>query len=130
VRGADDILVSDAAAADPAALGKLGIIPGWPGDDVCPPQPMLTQVRAVLDRYRAGDGAYSEHVFPDCGHGPLLEKPDAFRALLREFLAAHPITSAAAATPASSPAARAAGAGAATSQRARGGLFGFLRRRR
>lgn len=91
VRGADDAMVSDTAAVDPAALGKLGVIPGWPGEDVCPPQPMLRQVRATLDRYRANGGSYEERILDDCGHSPLLEKPEEFRALFRRFLGAHPI---------------------------------------
>lgn len=149
VRGADDQLVSDMAAADPAALGKLGVIPGWPGDAVCPPQPMLAQIRAVLDRYAANGGAYREHVFTDCGHAPLLEHADEFRTLLQEFIAAHPIT-APAATPASAspetpktpetadisgtpapvpPAEAISSTTAATPERrSRRGLLGFLRR--
>ncbi|HEV2458867.1 MAG TPA: alpha/beta hydrolase [Ktedonobacterales bacterium] len=91
VRGADDQIVSDAALIDPANLGKLGAIPGWPGDDVCPPQPMIAQIRAVLDRYRAGGGDYIEHVFPDGGHSPLFEKADEFRALFTAFRAAHAV---------------------------------------
>lgn len=94
VRGADDLLVSDAAAVDPAYLGKLGVIPGWPGDEVCPPQPMLSQLRAVLDRYAASGGRYEEVLIADCGHAPLLEKQDEFLARLRPFLAAAPLASA------------------------------------
>ena len=91
VRGADDQIVSDAALIDPANLGKLGVIPGWPGDAICPPQPMIAQTRAVLDRYQAGGGEYAEHVFSDCGHSPLFEKAEEFRALFTAFLAAHPL---------------------------------------
>ncbi|HEX8731829.1 MAG TPA: alpha/beta hydrolase [Ktedonobacterales bacterium] len=81
-RGADDVMVSDAAAVDPATLGQMGAIPGWPGAEVCPPQPMVRQLRAVLDAYRANGGVYDEQVIADCGHSPLLEKPDEFRAAL------------------------------------------------
>jgi len=91
VRGADDAMVSDNAAVDPAALGQAGVIPGWPGADACPPQPMLQQIRAVLEAYRANGGAYEERVFADCGHSPLLEKPDEFRTTLQTFIAAHPL---------------------------------------
>lgn len=104
-RGADDAMVSDSAAVDPAALGKLGVIPAWPGEEVCPPQPMLQQVRYVLDQYRARGGSYEERVFDDCGHAPLIEKPDAFRAVFRDFLRAHPLPGFASAAPeAASPA--------------------------
>jgi pimeloyl-ACP methyl ester carboxylesterase len=86
IRGADDQLVADFAAADPAALGKLGVIPGWPGEAVCPPQPMVSQIRAVLERYAANGGRYREVVLPDCGHAPLLEKPEAFQEHFLRFL--------------------------------------------
>ena len=86
VRGADDRTVSDTSAADFAYLGKIGLVPDWPGDEVYPPQPMVSQVRAVLDEYAAGGGSYREEVFADCGHTPPIEKPDAFRRVLIEFL--------------------------------------------
>jgi pimeloyl-ACP methyl ester carboxylesterase len=85
IRGADDQVVSDGAMLDPATLGKLGVIPGWPGEDVCPPQPMLAQIRAVLDRYAANGGRYQEIVFNDCGHSPLIEKREEFIAAFRAF---------------------------------------------
>lgn len=123
VRGADDALVSDSAAADPAALGKLGYIPGWPGEDICPPQPMLRQIRAVLDRYRANGGQYDEVVYDDCGHAPLLEKSEQFRGTLSHFLQSHP---------ALPPHATSTQANAGQSEQGptRGrGLFGWFRRR-
>ncbi len=91
VRGADDAMVSDSAAVDPATLGKLGVIPGWPGEDICPPQPMLRQIRAMLDAYRANGGVYQELVIEDCGHAPMIEKPAAFHAAFRNFLAGRPL---------------------------------------
>ncbi|HEX9038862.1 MAG TPA: alpha/beta hydrolase [Ktedonobacterales bacterium] len=100
LRGADDLMVSDAAAVDPAYLGQLGVIPGWPGADVCPPQPMLRQIRAVLDAYRADGGRYDEVVFEDCGHSPLIEKPERFLLNFRNFIAGRPLDTPAAPTPA------------------------------
>jgi pimeloyl-ACP methyl ester carboxylesterase len=79
-------MISNAALLDIAALGAWGLIPGWPGADECPPQPMLDQIRAVLDRYRANSGAYVEHVIADSGHSPSLEKPDEFNAALHALL--------------------------------------------
>ncbi|MCA9917488.1 MAG: alpha/beta hydrolase [Anaerolineales bacterium] len=78
VRGADDLIVSDYAMFDLAALGHMGAVPGWPGDEVCPPQPMLAQTRAVLDSYAANGGSYHEEVIEDAGHSPYLEQPEAF----------------------------------------------------
>jgi pimeloyl-ACP methyl ester carboxylesterase len=86
VRGADDRTVSNTSAADFAYLGKLGIVPDWPGEEVYPPQPMVSQIRALLDEYAAGGGSYREEVFAECGHSPHIEKLDVFRKVLVEFL--------------------------------------------
>lgn len=88
IRGADDQIVSDTAMFDLAYLGKIGAVPGWPGDEVVPPQPMLAQTRAVLDAYQANGGTYAEVVIEDAAHSPFLEKPDAFAAALHPHLAA------------------------------------------
>ncbi len=84
VRGAQDAIVSDATYFDINYLGQAGVIPGWPGEDVAPAQPMVSQTRAVLDRYRANGGSYRELVFENCGHSPHLEHADEFRAALLE----------------------------------------------
>lgn len=85
VRGAKDQIVADESLFDLATLGKLGAIPGWPGEDVAPPQPMVAQTRAVLDRYAAAGGRYTEVVL-DAGHSPLVERPAEFQAALAEHL--------------------------------------------
>lgn len=86
VRGSDDLSVADNAAADMATLGALGLVPGWPGADVFPPQPMLKQTRAVLDRYAAAGGSYREVVIEDAAHAPFIEKPDEFNAVFHGHL--------------------------------------------
>ena len=86
VRGADDVIVSDASLFDLATQGQLGLVPGWPGREIAPPQPMIRQTRAVLDGYRAGGGAVTEVLFPDCGHSPHIEHPARFLALFRSHL--------------------------------------------
>ncbi len=86
VRGADDQVVSDNSFFDLGTLGKLGYVPGWPGDEVFPPQPMVSQTRAVLEKYKANGGAYWEKVIADAGHTPFIEKPDEFMALLLAHL--------------------------------------------
>lgn len=78
IRGANDAIVSDASFFDLALLGKLGLVPGYPGEDVVPPQPMVAQTRALLERYREGGGDVREVVLPDVGHSPFLEAPAAF----------------------------------------------------
>ncbi|HEX9038856.1 MAG TPA: alpha/beta fold hydrolase [Ktedonobacterales bacterium] len=87
VRGADDQIVSDTSFFDFGYLGSLGYVPGWPGADIYPPQPMVSQLRGVLDRYRAAGGQYDEVVIADCGHSAHIEKPDDFAAAFHAFLA-------------------------------------------
>lgn len=62
VRGADDAIVSDASLLDFGTLGKMDLVPGWPGEGTFPPQPMVSQTRAVLDAYAAAGGSYREEV--------------------------------------------------------------------
>jgi pimeloyl-ACP methyl ester carboxylesterase len=47
---------------------------------------MISQMRAVLDRYQAGGGRYEEVVVEDCGHSPHIEKPVAFLGKFLSFL--------------------------------------------
>ena len=83
IHGAQDAIVGDASFFDLNQLGKAGIIPGWPGDDTAPPQPMIQQTRAVLAKYEAAGGAVTELELENCGHSPHLEYPAEFqRALL------------------------------------------------
>ncbi len=88
VRGDEDQVVSDTSFFDLGYLGQLGAIPGWPGAGVLPPQPMLQQTRAVLDRFAARGGAYREVVLAGHAHGPVVECPDRVAALLTEMLTA------------------------------------------
>ncbi len=83
LRGTDDVIVSDHSLYDLAYLGSLGAIPGWPGEQTWPPQPMLAQTRAVLDGYAAAGGHYREVAIADSGHGPHLDQPERFLAELR-----------------------------------------------
>lgn len=81
VRGDSDLIVSDDSLFDFGTLGKLGFVPGWPGAEVYPPQPMVSQTRHVLDRYAAEGGVYQEVVIKDTGHTPYIEKPEEFMAV-------------------------------------------------
>lgn len=92
IRGDSDQIVSDTSLFDLGFLGKVGAIPGWPGDALFPPQPMVGQTRAMLERYKARGGRYQEVVLEDCGHSPHLEKPEAFHSRLFSFLADHPVS--------------------------------------
>jgi pimeloyl-ACP methyl ester carboxylesterase len=84
VRGTADVIVSDTSLFDMAYLGQLGAVPGWPGERECPPQPMVGQTRAVLERYAAAGGAFTETALEGCGHSPHIERPvDVLDALQR-----------------------------------------------
>ena len=85
IRGDEDQVISDTSLFDMAFLGKLGAVPGWPGDDACPPQPMLQQIRKVLDRYQAASNAdVREVVLEGVAHGPVIERSDRVAELLTE----------------------------------------------
>lgn len=89
VRGGDDVMVSDTAQLDPAVLGRYAMIRGWPGRRIFPAQPMLAQIRTLLDRYASNGGAYHEVVLRNCGHAPMFEQPEQFLTHLRALLEPH-----------------------------------------
>jgi pimeloyl-ACP methyl ester carboxylesterase len=84
VRGDEDQVVSDESMFDFGTLGRIGAVPGWPGEEEYPSQPAVSQMRAVLERYAAAGGRYREVVLEGCGHGPLVERPDDVAALIKE----------------------------------------------
>ncbi|PWB50491.1 MAG: alpha/beta hydrolase [Anaerolineales bacterium] len=86
IRGERDQVISNQSLSDVGYLGKLGYIPGWPGDEVYPPQPMIDQIRAVLEKYQAAGGSYQEVVIQDAAHIPFLEKPNDFNAAFHQYL--------------------------------------------
>lgn len=86
VRGSHDLAVSDRAASCPGALGAAGMIPDWPGPEIFPPQPMLGQTRAVLERYAASGGTFKAVVIQDTGHAPFVENLGAFNELFHHHL--------------------------------------------
>ncbi len=86
VRGDRDVIVSDTSLLDRAYLGSIGAVPDWPGADACPPQPMVGQTRAVLQRYAERGGRYREVVYDGCGHSPHIERPAEFTAELLKLV--------------------------------------------
>ena len=86
VRGDSDLIVSDSSFFDFGTLGKLGYVPGWPGEEVYPPQPMVGQTRSILEQYKANGGSYEEIVIENTGHTPYVEKPEEFMAALGKVL--------------------------------------------
>lgn len=77
-RGDSDVIVSDNSYYDMALLGKIGAVPGYPGEEKMPHQPMVSQTRYVMDKYQKNGGEYAEIVIADAGHGCFLEKEDEF----------------------------------------------------
>jgi pimeloyl-ACP methyl ester carboxylesterase len=87
IRGDEDQVISDESMFDFGTLGKLGAVPGWPGEDVFPPQPQLAQIREVFER-RRGHGGHGgevrEVVLEGVGHGPLIERANTVASLIVE----------------------------------------------
>ena len=86
IRGDEDPVVSDASMFDFGTLGKLGAVPGWPGEGVYPPQPMIAQSRSVFERRRGHGGSLREVVLHEVGHGPLLERPGEVARMMAEHI--------------------------------------------
>jgi pimeloyl-ACP methyl ester carboxylesterase len=79
--GEADIVVADGSAWEMGALGAADVVPGWPGAAVFPPQPMVTQIRAVLDRYAAAGGEVRSQMFAGSGHGPFFDDAERWASL-------------------------------------------------
>lgn len=86
-QGTADVLVAENSLMDMGSLGKMGAAPGWPGDEMCPPQPMVTQIRNVLERYRDLGGRVHIEMFEGSGHGPFIDATEQWSRVFFEFLA-------------------------------------------
>ena len=84
--GTEDIVVADGSPWEMGKLGSLGAVPGWPGEDVFPPQPMVSQIRAVLERYRDAGGRAEMETFEGSGHFPPIDAAERWSALFFGFL--------------------------------------------
>lgn len=85
--GTADLVVSDASPLDFGVLGASGVVPGWPGEAVYPAQPMVTQIREVLEEYAKRGGEVRVEMFDGSGHGPHIDAEPAWLATLQSFLA-------------------------------------------
>jgi hypothetical protein len=85
--GTADIVVADGSAWEMGTLGKLGYVPGWPGEEVFPPQPMVSQIRNVLEEYRRRGGRVDMEMFEGSGHGPLFDAAERWADGFFKFLA-------------------------------------------
>ncbi len=87
IHGESDQIVSDYSMMELGNLGRLGMIPGWPGMRYYPPQPMVKQTRYFLEQYKEKGGIYAELVIPG-GHLCILESPVHFISALDAFIGA------------------------------------------
>ena len=86
IRGEFDQIVSDTSFFDLGNLGQLGFVPGWPGNEIYPAQPMVSQTRSILEHYKTNGGDFNEVVIADTGHCPFVEKPQEFMMAFRKAL--------------------------------------------
>ena len=75
IRGSEDGIVANESFFDAGYLGQLDELPGWPGEESYPPQPMVSQTRDVLEEYADSGGEYEELVIEGAGHSPHVERP-------------------------------------------------------
>ena len=80
--GTEDVVISDSSAWDVGLLGQAGHVPGWPGEDAHPPQPMVSQTAAVLERY----GNVRVEPFEGSGHFPPIDAAERWRTLFFTYV--------------------------------------------
>jgi len=85
--GTADIVVADGSPWEMGTLGSLGAVPGWPGAEHFPPQPMVTQIRTLLERYREAGGRAEMEMFEGSGHFPPIDAAERWSELFFDFLA-------------------------------------------
>ena len=86
IYGADDVAVSNSAASDPGTWGPTGRLPGFPGAERYPPQPMMEQIRVLLKAYAEAGGHYQETAIKGSGHVPFITHQDEFNEVFHAFL--------------------------------------------
>ena len=84
--GSNDLVVADGSMWEMGTLGQMEVIPGWPGQDAFPPQPMVTQIRDVLERYAANGGRVEMEMLAGSGHGPHIDAADRWSEIFFAFL--------------------------------------------
>lgn len=85
--GSADLVIADGSPLEFGTLGASGAVPGWPGPDAYPPQPMVTQIRTLLERYEAAGGRVSTEIFDGSGHSPQFDAREKWLAVFTDFLA-------------------------------------------
>lgn len=81
----DKIINDNKSAVDAATLGEAGILENYPGNEIFPGTPCVSQTRELLEEYKRDGGKYSE-VSMETGHCPFLEKEEEFNKIFHEHL--------------------------------------------
>ena len=84
--GAADLVIADGTPWEMGTLGQMGAIPDWPGDEVFPPQPMVSQIGDVLDEYEQEGGEAVREMFDGSGHAPHIDAAQKWSEVFYEFL--------------------------------------------
>lgn len=85
IRGVEDQIISDHSILDFGYLGSIGLMPGWPGNEFYPIQPMVSQTKYFFEEYQKRGGEYQELLLPG-GHACHLEAHGYFIEALYSFL--------------------------------------------
>jgi pimeloyl-ACP methyl ester carboxylesterase len=86
IYGSEDVAVSNSAASDPGTWGPTGRLPGFPGTEAYPPQPMMKQIRRTLEDYARQGGVFREVAVEGSGHVPFMSHPEAFDRAFHQHL--------------------------------------------
>ena len=81
--GTEDVVIADGSAWEMGTLGEQGAIPGWPGADAFPPQPMVSEIAALLERY---GGRVEVERFEGSGHFPPIDAAERWSEVFFGFL--------------------------------------------
>jgi pimeloyl-ACP methyl ester carboxylesterase len=87
--GTEDAVIADGAAWEFGTLGASGLVPGWPGEELYPPQQMVSQIRAVLARYAEAGGSVQTEMIAGAGHGPHIDSAELWSRIFFTFLDAN-----------------------------------------
>lgn len=86
--GNNDVIVSDYSGSDINVSGARGLVAGWPGPEICPPQPMMSQTLKLLDTYEKNGGKVKVIHVDNAGHGIHLEQEEQVARAIEDFLKA------------------------------------------
>lgn len=84
--GTNDLVIADGSPWEIGTLGSMDLVPGWPGEEVVPPQQMVSQIRDVLERYGERGGRVQMEMFEGSGHAPHIDAAGRWRATFHAFL--------------------------------------------